>query len=133
MPKGAAAAGGGAAAFAAGHVNGVTSDRASLLRTRSSLELSRELARGLGKSSGQILRSAVKLPAAAVADVAAAVAAGRRKHEQPFERCAVALPPPAASVSACRGTCSVLHAYMCARDPGALLLWFCHDLTRFER
>jgi hypothetical protein len=91
MPKG--AAGSGAAAFAAGHVNGVTSDRATLLRSRSSLELSRELARGLGKGSGHILRSAAKLPAAAVADVAAAVAAGRRKHEQSFERCPVALPP----------------------------------------
>ncbi len=91
MPKGAAS--GGAAAFAAGHVNGVTSDRATLLRSRSSLELSRELARGLGKGSGHILRSAAKLPAAAVADVAAAVAAGRRKHEQSFERCPVALPP----------------------------------------
>ena len=122
MPKGAGAAGGGAAAFAAGHVNGVTSDRAFLLRSRASLEISRELARGLGKSSGHILSSAVKLPAAAVA---AAVAAGRRKHEQAFERCAVALPLPSASVSACRGT-SVLHACMCARDPGALLLWFCH-------
>lgn len=131
MPKGAAS--GGAAAFAAGHVNGVTSDRAALLRStssleldrelarglgkgsseltvprsdraallrsRSSLELSRELARGLGKGSGNILRSAAKLPAAAVADVAAAVSASRRRREQSFERCAVALPPPSASVS----------------------------------